>query len=100
MNNTKSKDNFLNTTPKLGMESEDEEREGILMGNERNTENIVREIFKKNAIGFPVTIYEQKTDNRIVEKLLKNASKSGGGKGKPEFIVTFDEIKELLIVVL
>ena len=68
--------------------------------NERKTEWIVREIFKKNKVAFPsVNIYEQKADNKRIEKLLKNASKSGGGKGKPEFIVTFNDIKDLLIVV-
>lgn len=70
------------------------------MGNERNTENIVRDILKENKIQYKkVKIYEQKTDNPLIEKLLQNASKKGEGKGKPEFIITFDDIKDLIIVI-
>lgn len=68
--------------------------------NERNTENIVRDILKNNKKQYKkVRIYEQKTDNPLIEKLLKNASKRGEGKGKPEFIMTFDEINDLVIVI-
>jgi hypothetical protein len=70
------------------------------MPNERNTENIVRDILKENKTRYrKVKIYEQKTDNPLIEKLLQNASKKGEGKGKPEFIITFDEIKDLIIVI-
>jgi len=68
--------------------------------NEKVTEDIVREIFKENKKQYSkITIYEQKTDNPRIEKLLKNASKQGSGTGKPEFIVTFNEINDLLIVI-
>ena len=42
---------------------------------------------------------EQKSDNPIINKLLRSASKKGDGCGKPEFIVTFDEIKDLIILI-
>ena len=68
--------------------------------NERITEDIVREILKENKKIYPkITIHEQKADSPRIEKLLKNASKQGTGIGKPEFIVTFDEINDLLIVI-
>jgi len=70
------------------------------MGNERNTENIVRDILRENKTQYKkVKIYEQKTDNALIEKLLQNASKKGEGKGKPEFVITFEEIKDLVIVI-
>lgn len=69
--------------------------------NERITEDLVRAAMKENKKLLPdVTIYEQKTDNPIIEKLLKTASKQlGGGKGKPEFIITFHDMPDLLIVI-
>lgn len=70
--------------------------------NERITEDIVRDIFKANrAKQSPpqVTIYEQIPDNPRIKKLLKFASKQGQGTGKPEFIVTFNQIPDLLLVV-
>ena len=68
--------------------------------NERITEDIVREILKENKKKYTkVKIHEQKVENNPrVEKLLKNASKQGSGVGKPEFIITFDEISDLIIV--
>lgn len=69
--------------------------------NERITENIVRKKLESVGIrpenGFLVE--EQKSENPIVEKLLKNASKSGGGIGKPEFLISNKENKEFLLVV-
>ena len=68
--------------------------------NERITEDIVRDILKENKKKYPkVTIEEQKSENKRIEKLLKNASKQGTGVGKPEFIVTFEELPELVIVI-
>ena len=68
--------------------------------NERITENIVRDILKANQKQYSkVTIEEQKSENKRIEKLLKNASKQGSGTGKPEFIITFDEIPDLVIVI-
>lgn len=68
--------------------------------NERITEDIVRDILKANQKKYPkVTIEEQKSENKRIEKLLKNASKQGDGTGKPEFIITFEELSELVIVI-
>ena len=67
------------------------------MANERKTEQIVRKHFEKFAD--KLIIEEQKSDNPIIDKLLKTASKKGTGKGYPEFIISFKENSELLIVV-
>jgi type I restriction enzyme M protein len=68
--------------------------------NERDTENIIRDAFRLNQEAYPdVVIYEQKTNDARITKLLKQASKQGAGGGKPEFIVTFNIEKELLIIV-
>lgn len=71
------------------------------MTNERITENIVRNhlqqdtLFKENK----VIVEEQSSQNIKIDKLLKNASKSGGGKGYPEFIIQYNENANLIIVV-
>lgn len=56
------------------------------MANERVTENIVRRHF--NSYSGDCTIEEQKSSNPKIDKLLKYASKKGGGKGYPEFIIS------------
>lgn len=67
------------------------------MTNERKTEHIVRSHFEqyKNL----VEIEEQASDIPKIDKLLKNASKKGGGKGKPEFLITFKNYPNLLVVI-
>lgn len=69
--------------------------------NERNTENFFRDILKDKGYtkknGYIVE--EQISNNPIVEKLLKNASKSGDGCGKPEFIITNPNYPEIIVVV-
>lgn len=69
--------------------------------NERITENLVRKKLEffgyKKDNGF--LIEEQKSESPLVEKLLKSASKSGGGAGKPEFLITKKENKEFIIVI-
>lgn len=69
--------------------------------NERETEKIVRKKLGKAGIvetnGF--LIEEQKSQNPIIEKLLKTASKSGGGIGKPEFLISKKDNKEFLLVI-
>jgi len=70
--------------------------------NERITENIVRKKLEKAGIteakGF--LMEEQKSQNPLIIKLLKNASKSGGGIGKPEFIITSQDADKDFIVVI
>jgi len=65
--------------------------------NERKTEIITREYFSK----FLDSIYieEQRSDNPKIDKLLKSASKKGGGKGYPEFIISYKTNPDLLIVI-
>ena len=74
------------------------------MVNERKTEELIREILKRNKTVYEkemeqsIIIEEQKSDNPRIEKLLKIASKSGLGVGKPEFIVSFPN-NNLIIVI-
>jgi len=71
------------------------------MANERITESFFRnfifkdELYKTNKI----LLEEQSSKNLKINKLLLNASKSGGGKGYPEFIVQFQHNPDILIVV-
>ena len=68
--------------------------------NERITEDIVRDALKANKIKYPkVIIEEQKSKNSRIRKLLQYASKNGLGMGNPEFIITFTEISNLIIVI-
>src|SRR5699024_4055733 len=65
--------------------------------NERITENILRQGILQSTDNFEVE--EQKSKDPRINKLLKNASKSGSGAGKPEFIIRSKNEPELLIVV-
>jgi type I restriction enzyme M protein len=67
------------------------------MSNERKTENIVRSHFANYSK--TCLIEEQKSDFPKIDKLLKFASKKGGGAGYPEFIISFEDNPEFLIVI-
>jgi hypothetical protein len=67
------------------------------MANERITEDIVRKHF--NSYSNECTIEEQKSVNPKIDKLLKNASKKGSGKGYPEFIISLKNNPDFIIVV-
>ena len=69
--------------------------------NERITEHFFREhILNDEAyIGGVINLEEQKSSSKKIDKLLQNASKSGIGKGYPEFIITFDYYPDLVMVV-
>ncbi|KKQ96818.1 MAG: methyltransferase [Candidatus Levybacteria bacterium RIFCSPLOWO2_12_FULL_39_17] len=67
------------------------------MTNERKTESIVRSHFEQ--FKDLVELEEQASDIPKIDKLLKTASKKGGGKGKPEFLITFKSNSDLLIVI-
>jgi len=69
------------------------------MKNERLTENIVRENFKKDPLFRSVKLEEQRSINKNVIKLLQSASKGGTGSGKPDFIVTFPVNSKYIIVI-
>ena len=72
--------------------------------NERKTENIIRDILNKNKpvykeqTGNFVFIEEQKSDNPIIQKLLKTASKKGSGTGYPEFIIGFQNSNLIIVI--
>ena len=67
------------------------------MTNERKTEAVVRGHF--SAFGSDVTIEEQGSDSPRIEKLLRSASKSGAGVGRPDFIMQLAGEPELIVVV-
>jgi hypothetical protein len=67
------------------------------MTNERKTEIITRDHFSKFLDS--IDIEEQSSDNPKIDKLLKSASKKGGGKGYPEFIISYKTNSDLLIVI-
>ena len=59
------------------------------MANERLTEGIVRDHFKNDPLFSSIKWEEQKSTNIRIADCLVNASKSGKGTGRPEFIITF-----------
>lgn len=68
--------------------------------NERITEDIVRNHFKHDALFNSIKLEEQKSYSSRVAELLKKASKSGKGIGKPEFIISFPSANiDYLIVI-
>jgi type I restriction enzyme M protein len=71
------------------------------MANERKTEAIVRERLTRNGYYSDITINveEQTSENPKIKKLLKRASKSGGGAGHPEFIISATEYPDFLIII-
>ncbi len=71
------------------------------MANERITENMVRDHLKNDVLykSNNIIVEEQSSQNPKIDKLLKNASKSGNGKGYPEFIVQYNQNSNLIIVV-
>ncbi len=71
------------------------------MANERITENIVRNLLRDKGYydNDKIIIEEQSSANPQINKLLKLASKSGTGKGYPEFIISFKNKPNDLIVI-
>ena len=71
------------------------------MTNERKTEAIVRKLLQQNGYvdDEHIVIEEQSSDNPKIDKLLKSASKSGAGKGHPEFIISFLHAPENLVII-
>ncbi len=67
------------------------------MANERKTEAFVRNHFK-NYSDF-IDLEEQQSDNPKIKKLLQTASKSGGGRGNPEFIISYNQNSEFVTVI-
>lgn len=71
------------------------------MANERKTENLVRNLLHEQGYtdNKNIVIEEQSSDNPKIDKLLSSASKSGKGKGYPEFIISFKNDPKNIIVV-
>lgn len=70
------------------------------MANERNTENLVRKLFTEKGYyeDSTICVEEQRSNKVAIDTLLYGASKSGTGKGSPEFIVT-KQGSDLLVVI-
>jgi len=64
--------------------------------SERKTEQIVRKHFEQFS---EITIEEQRSENVKIRKLLSTASKSGEGKGHPEFIIQYQHDPNFIIVI-
>ena len=71
------------------------------MANEAKTSQIFRRLLKSKGYydDTDIIVEEQQTDNKKLAKLLANASKSGIGKGFPDFIITCGRYPNLAIVV-
>ncbi len=67
------------------------------MLNERKTEQIVRTHFEQYLE--ILEIEEQQSDDKKIDKLLKSASKQGLGKGYPDFIISYPNQSDFLIVI-
>lgn len=70
------------------------------MANERITKDYVRSHFKRDPLFDRIKLEEQRSRKKRVKELLKSASKKGtGNRGSPEFIITFPEFVDAIIVV-
>lgn len=73
------------------------------MGNERITENLVRDRLRDLGYFDPtntIKVDEQKSAIESVTRLMKQASKAGGGgKGAPEFIISDPTDPDFLVSV-
>lgn len=73
------------------------------MPNERITENLIRDELR--ALDYysstqHILVEEQKSEIEAVRKLLKDASKAGGGgKGAPEFIISSTQSPDFLVII-
>ena len=69
--------------------------------NEKKTENLSRKLLTRVGIfnNADFIVEEQKSDSPVVQKLLKSASKSGSGLGKPEFIIRKRGDNDFLMVI-
>ncbi|WP_370930973.1 class I SAM-dependent DNA methyltransferase [Bartonella sp. DGB1] len=69
--------------------------------NERVTENLVRDMLRKNGYynDESIIIDEQKSSSPKIDKLLQRASKRGTGRGYPEFIISFSNKPNEVIVI-
>lgn len=71
------------------------------MANEAKTSQLFRKLLKNKGYydDKDIIVEEQQTDDKKLAKLLLNASKSGAGKGYPDFIITCGRYQGLVILV-
>ena len=71
------------------------------MANERITENIIRNLLRNAGYydNTDIIVEEQSSNFPDIDKLLRNASKRGGGKGYPEFIIRSKNNSSFVIVI-
>ena len=67
--------------------------------NERNTEKLVRSFFEADTSIADLVIDEQGSSDPTITRLLKQASKSGPGLGKPEFVLRAPAYPDLVVLV-
>lgn len=70
--------------------------------NERLTEDLIEQRLRNHgyfADGARIAVEKQTSQSIRIDKLLANASKSGGGVGRPEFIISSTERSDFLIVI-
>ena len=65
--------------------------------NESKTENLVRKHFQ--VYDCEIKIEEKMSDKPRVQKLLSTASKTGQGKGYPDFIIQFNDKPDFITVI-
>ena len=61
------------------------------------TDNIMRDYFRQ--FEDEIIIEQQSSSNPSIDKLLRNASKKGSGKGYPDFIIQYKKDTNFLIVI-
>ena len=70
-----------------------------LQMNERNTEEIVREYFKKDSFFINIKIEEGKSAHSKIKNLLSKSSKNKTeNHGYPDFIITIPSLSDLIII--
>ncbi len=71
------------------------------MANESITDDLIRDFFKTNQLykNDEVIIEKKSTETKKIDKLLKNASKSGIGKGYPDLIIQYKQNPNFIIVI-
>lgn len=71
------------------------------MANEAKTSQLFRKLLKSKGYfdDNDIVVEEQQSANKKISKLLQNASKSGSGKGYPDFIITCGKFPNIVIVV-
>jgi len=70
--------------------------------NERKTEDMVDRRLREHGYydsDSGITVEKQQSDAARINKLLEHASKSGGGIGKPEFIIRSQNHSDFLILI-